>query len=299
MSLNRLVVFVQIQNGAFMSLDLEKKEVRVSWRYPYPRETIFQALSEGRLLMTCGPKMDEFRHDFRVGGAWQFAYCTGGPTKTCKGKYLEIVPNERVRFTWDELKNFYKEESSSSSSSEVTATLTTKGAYTHLEIVHNKVENIEWAHSFHQGWTEVLALFLDEIDGTTLRLSYDYNVGAGQVYQAISKGLLFRCVTNAADFARGTIDFRAGGLYHFPIGTDDYVRGSFTKVSSTEIRFTWSTNDSGVKVDDTDVVIYLEEISSSKTRLHLAHDGLQPANVSKSHEQGWTDALKSFAGALS
>jgi uncharacterized protein YndB with AHSA1/START domain len=282
-----------------MSLDLEKKEIRVSWRYPYPRETIFRAISEGRLLMTCGSKMDEFRHDFRVGGTWQFAYGKGGPTKTCRGKYLEIVPNERIRFTWDELNNFYKEESSPDSSSEVTATLTTKGVYTHLEIVHNKVENVECAHSFHQGWTEVLALFLDEIDGTTLRLSHDYNVAVGQVYQAIAKGLLFRCVTNADDFARGTIDFREGGAYHFPISTDDYVRGYFTKVSPTEIRINWSTIDSGVKVEDTDVIVYLEEISPCKTRLHLAHDGLRPAKVSKSHEQGWMDALKNFAGVLS
>jgi len=282
-----------------MSLDLEKKEVRVSWRYPYSRDTVFKAISEGRLLMTCGPKMDEFRHDFRVGGTWQFAYGSGGPTKTCRGKYLEIIPNELVRFTWDELKNFYNNDSKSASTSEVTATLTTKGGYTHIEIVHNKVENIEWAHSFHQGWTEVLALFLDEIDGTTLRLAHNYNFSVEQVFEAISKGLLFRCVTTESYFNRGKIDFRESGSYQYPIGADDYVRGTFTKISATEIRFTWSTIDSGVKVEDTDVIVYLEKMSPSKTRLHLAHDGLRPQSVSISHEQGWSNALNSFEGLLS
>lgn len=282
-----------------MSLDLEKKEVRVSWRYPYAKETVFRAISEGRLLMTCGSKMDEFRHDFRVGGEWQFAYGSGGPTNTCRGKYLEIVPNERVRFTWNEGKNSTTGAPASGSASEVTATLTTKGGYTHLEIFHSKVTDIDWAHSFHQGWTEVLGLFLDEIDGTTLRLRHDYDVSVAQVHQAVAKGLLFRCVTNAADFTRGSIEFREGGSYHFPIGSDDYVRGKFTKVSPHEIRFTCSTIDSGVNVEDTDVFVYLEELSRSKTRLHLVHDGLRPTNVSKSHEQGWADALKSFAGAMS
>ena len=281
-----------------MSIDLAKKEVRVSWRYPFPRETVFRAIAAGRLLITCGSKMDEFRHDFRVGGAWQFAYGAGGSAMTCKGTYLEIVPNERVAFTWNEGKDPTTGAPASSSESEVTATLTTKGGYTHLEIVHSKVSNVEWAHSFHQGWTEVLGLFLDELDGTTIRLAHELDAPASRVFQALAKGLLFRFTTHEADFKRGSLDFREWGAFNYSIGADDYVRGQFTKITPNQLCFTWSTLDSGVRVEESEVTIFLEQLGDKRTRLHLVHDGLRPAKVSESHESGWKDALKNFAGAV-
>lgn len=275
-----------------MSIDLEKNQVRVSWRYPFPRETVFRAIAAGKLLAACGGKMDEFRQDFRVGGSYQFAWGSGGEQCRCSGTFLEIVPNERVRWTWDDA------NTKGMAPSEVTATLRTKGNYTYIDILHERSPAAEFSHSYHQGWTEVLAGFTDELDGTTLRLAYDYAAPAARVFEALAKGLLFRQTVNEADFKRGTLEFKEGGVFSYPLGADDYVRGKFTKVTPKQVNFTWSTVDHGVKVEDTDVMIFLEDLSGGRTRLHLVHDGLWPSKVSEGHTEGWNDALKSFASVL-
>ena len=276
-----------------MSIDLAKNEVRVAWRYKFAQEKVFRALAAGRLLMTCGPRMDAFRHDFRVGGKYQFSWGTGGPNNCSSGEYLEIVPNERVRFTWCDVM------AADAPPSIVTVTLTTRGAFTYVDLIHERTPNAERSHSYHQGWTEVLALFNDEMDGTTIRVAHDFDAPVARVHQALAKGLLFRFTTSGeADFKRGTLEFRVGGEYHFPNGAADYVRGKFTKIEPNEIRLTWSTIDHGVKVEDTDVAIFLEERPGQRTRLHLTHDGLAPLNVSESHVQGWLDALKNLAGVV-
>lgn len=260
-----------------------KKEVRVSWRYPYPVETVFQAIAAGQLLMTCGGRMHEFQHDFRVGGKYAFSWAPG---EICTGTYLEIVPHEKLKWTWNE-------NSKSEPKSEVTVYLKQKGAFTVLDLVHEKVTSMDSAHSYHQGWTEVLGLFLDELTGTTIRLHQDFDVSVEGLFQALAQGALFRCVTESdKDFQAGRIDFREGGSYDYPIGQQDYARGQFTKIVPNEqIRFTWSTLDSGMAVEETEVLLFLEKRDENKTRLHLVQDGLPNSTVSKSHIRGWSEAL--------
>lgn len=280
-----------------MSLDLAKNEVRVSWRYPHSLAAVYRAVSEGRLLMTCGGRMHDFRHDFRVGGAYQYAWAPG---KTCKGEYLEIVgpgpggAGARVRWTWDDCN-----AGVGAVPSEVTATLSTQGAYTVLEILHVKAPSADLAHSYHQGWTEVLALFRDELDGTTIRVRKDFTVDRKTLFHALGRGGLFRfTVPGEAEFGRGSIDFREGGRYEYPCGKDDYVRGEFTKIVADEqVRFTWSTFCGGEKVDGTEVLIFLESLAGGGTRLHLVHDGLVSAKISEMHLEGWRDSLEEFAKA--
>lgn len=59
----------------------------------------------------------------------------------------------------------------------------------------------------------------------------------------------------------------------------------------TAIRFTWSTLDSGMAVEETEVLLFLEKRDENKTRLHLVQDGLPNSTVSKSHIRGWSEAL--------
>jgi uncharacterized protein YndB with AHSA1/START domain len=146
----------------------------------------------------------------------------------------------------------------------------------------------------------VLALFRDELDGTTIRLHKDFAVDRETLFQALARGGLFRfTVPGEAEFARGSLDFREGGRYEYPCGKDDYVRGEFTKILPPEqIRFSWSTFVLGEKVDGTEVLLFLEPLVSGGTRLHLVHDGLVSAKISESHVEGWRDALDEFAKAV-
>ncbi len=285
-----------------MSIDLEKKQVRVSWRYPFPQKTVFQAIADGKLLITCGGRMHEFKHDFQVGGQFAFSWAPG---EVCQGTYLEIVPFERLKWTWNE-------KSKTEPVSEVTVVLTTKGAFTHIDLLHEKAGSVDSAHNYHQGWTEVLGLFLDELNGTTLHLAYDFNASPEQLFKALSMGALFRSVAvtvnvdaklglNAGEplTKSGQIDFREGGRYDYPIGKNDFARGQFSRIVPNEmIRFSWSTLDSGLEIKDTEVSLFLEKLESNKTRLHLVHDGLPTRQVSDSHAKGWGSALESMSHNL-
>lgn len=266
-----------------MSLDLQAMQVKATWRYPVSRTKVFKALSEGRLFATCGGRMSAFEHEFKVGGRYQYGW---GTTGSCHGEYLEIVPEEKLRFSWS--------EPDGHPPSEVTVTLSTRGAFTIIDLVHAKVPRVEGMHEYNQGWTEVLALFLDELDGTTLRISRDYDVPAADMFRALAAGALFRTIGGPDG---STHDFREGGSYYFKVGkNDDYVRGNFVKISpSDHIKFTWATLDSGVAVEDTDVLLYLKTLSPKSTRLWIVHDGLTVPAVRASHAEGWTDCLEQLA----
>lgn len=274
-----------------MTIDLNKREVRVTWRYAFARKTVWEALAAGRLFMTCGGRMVDYQHDFKVGGRYTYAWAPG---KSCTGVYTEITPMERLRFSWGGCG--YED----AEPSQVCLTLSERGSYTIIEIVHTHTPNAEAAHSYHQGWTEVLALMNDELDGQTIRVHHDFKASRRAVYAAIAEGRLFRfTVPSEADFAVGKIDFKEGGTYYYPCGVDQYVKGTFTKIEVDEvIRFTWSTFVRGVEVKDTEVAIYLQELPNGHTRLYLTHDGLYPQVVSNDHVEGWNDAIAKFAGAL-
>lgn len=181
----------------------------------------------------------------------------------------------------------------------MTVVLSTKGSFTHIDLLHEKPGSDDSAHAYHQGWTEVLGFFLDELNGTTLRISRDFSVSTEQLFQALSMGALFRCVTTGDDFKEGKFEFREGGSYEYGIGKKDYARGTFLRIVPNEvIRFSWSTLDSGLEVKDTEVILFLEKLEVNRTRHHLVHDGLPTRQVSESHLAGWQDALESLSESL-
>jgi uncharacterized protein YndB with AHSA1/START domain len=73
-------------------------EVRVERVLNSAPKTVFQALSEGRIFSVCGAQGDKLEIDFRVGGGYKSVFAYGDAT--CCGKFLEIVPDRKIVFTW-------------------------------------------------------------------------------------------------------------------------------------------------------------------------------------------------------
>lgn len=271
-----------------MSLDSERKIVHVSWRYPVEQSRVFEAIAEGRLLMTCGSKMSQFHHEFRVGGLWQAVHDGDEPCRM-KGKYLEIAAPNKVRFTWEDP---FTPERKGEQPSEVTVTLSRRGGFTCVDLVHEKVSSLESAHSFHQGWTEVLALLRDRLDGTRLYLCHDLKASIAAIRERLSTGDLFQVIGTNRGVERS---YKVGDYYRYDIGTSDFIEGRITKSGADEFSFTWSTLNSGKKVEDTGVRIELQELDNTTTRLHLTHDGFTAKEVSDGHRTVWHNALTKFA----
>ena len=66
-----------------------------------PREMVFEALTNEKELVKWMPQ--EAKMDPRVGGDYEFKYrwAARGLETVLKGKILELVPNERLSYTWD------------------------------------------------------------------------------------------------------------------------------------------------------------------------------------------------------
>ena len=77
---------------------LEKNKVLVEKTLRLPVGRVFEALGEGKLFFNCSGDVTTFQHEFRPGGTYRVLF--KGHGKQNAGKYLEIVPDKKVVFTW-------------------------------------------------------------------------------------------------------------------------------------------------------------------------------------------------------
>jgi uncharacterized protein YndB with AHSA1/START domain len=78
----------------------------VMWRsFDYPRELVFEANTKSEHIRRWwGPRamdMPVCEMDFRPGGAWRYVHWSDGEEYAFHGEYLEIVPPERIRWTFE------------------------------------------------------------------------------------------------------------------------------------------------------------------------------------------------------
>ena len=78
----------------------------------------------------------------------------------CLGEYVQIIPNEKVVFTWGGIEDLAPGEST------VEITLKSQGESTHLTLRHTNIRLKPSANSFGQGWKEhALPLLKDAAEG--------------------------------------------------------------------------------------------------------------------------------------
>jgi uncharacterized protein YndB with AHSA1/START domain len=142
-----------------MSINQELGIISLSQRYKFPLKEVFQAISQGRLCDAVGGVMNLSSHSFEVGGAFKAYY---NSKSFDEGTYLQIQEPNRVCFSW--------KPSFHDLVSQVEITLEEVNNFTELRLVHTSLLGSDLIHSFHQGWTECLGYFTDELDGTTIRV---------------------------------------------------------------------------------------------------------------------------------
>jgi uncharacterized protein YndB with AHSA1/START domain len=137
---------------------MSKKTIELSKKFDAPAAVVFQAIKEGQLLKSTGVKPDSFKHDFRVGGDFSLQWsCVEG--SACTGRYLEIVPNEQVRFTWTSTGC----EGATKDETIVNVTLKDQGKKCEMTLVHEGLVAGISADDHLKGWTKSLDEFLAEI----------------------------------------------------------------------------------------------------------------------------------------
>jgi uncharacterized protein YndB with AHSA1/START domain len=132
-------------------------------------ERVFAAFADPRLVarwLTPSPdiKLTVLAFDFRVGGAYRFAYhVPGGETVFVGGVYRVIEPSAKIVFSWV----IEPPDEHAGIESEVTATIAPDGAGAELLIRHEQLMRIDAVERHAAGWRGALDLLavLPEMQG--------------------------------------------------------------------------------------------------------------------------------------
>jgi uncharacterized protein YndB with AHSA1/START domain len=136
----------------------EQKSIELIKHIDAQASDVFDAIKNGALLHSTGINARTFKHDFKVGGKYSLDWtCVEGAS--CSGEYLEIVPNERVRFTWHSTGS----ASSTKGDTIVTVSITEHEGKSQLKLIHEGLE-AGFVHDDHmKGWQSSLDDFANDV----------------------------------------------------------------------------------------------------------------------------------------
>jgi uncharacterized protein YndB with AHSA1/START domain len=139
-----------------MAVALDSRTLHMSRVFDAPRERVFAAWTDpAQFARWFGPEgvtTTECALDVRVGGAWRLVGQRGEARHAISGKYLEVTPPERLRFTWawhtgGDLVGPREHETI------VTLELRALGGKTELILVHGPFLDETGVTNHNRGWT--------------------------------------------------------------------------------------------------------------------------------------------------
>jgi uncharacterized protein YndB with AHSA1/START domain len=282
-----------------MSQD-QRLAVRLQRDFRAPAAKVFGAWADPAFITKWWKNLTVAKIDFRTGGDFEFRWESWEGAVT--GTYREIVPNERIVFTWSPTP-----QSEGCAESVVTLELEERGDITRLTLTHDLNSTKAEADSHRDGWTTALA---DLAAGyprvpSPVAVARNIKAPAAKIYAALTQ-------SEELDrwfFPRCTTDPREGGEYEIQWESkEDPERnhrrfGRFLELVENErLRFEWR----GLSLDNgkapTEVTIELTQRDDGSTDLLLTHDGWGTSppwfDSRDQHESGWNFYVGNLAGYL-
>ena len=123
---------------------------------PASRQEVFALWTDARRMPEWILDGGSATLDVRVGGAFHLDMHYQGKSYPHDGEYLEIVPNQRLVFTWISASTNWKP-------SIVTVELRGRGRETEIVLTHEGLPDAKSASDHEGGWTEILAWLNDRM----------------------------------------------------------------------------------------------------------------------------------------
>lgn len=125
------------------------------------KETIFQALTDEKIMekwFFAGPDgwSATVKSKAAVGEKYKIDMHGENDTYTHTGEFREVVPNEKIVFTWN---------SKAVQDTVVTITITEQEGATEVKLVHEFMPNKEMIENHTQGWTVILGRLDNVVTG--------------------------------------------------------------------------------------------------------------------------------------
>ena len=134
-------------------IETSAPELTIEREFAHPPEAVFRAWTQSEALCQwMGPgevKCPDARMDAREGGDYVFPMITpDGQTPTVRGTILEIVPNERLKFSW----SWDQEDGSAGQYMEVTLEFHAEGAGTRMVLHQVNFIDVDARDKHSHGW---------------------------------------------------------------------------------------------------------------------------------------------------
>lgn len=118
-----------------------------------PVETVYNAITDSESIKNwmgpVGVYCDDVKQDLKLGGAYEFDMRDEIGEHIAFGEYKEIIPNEKISFTWEWKDGDFHD-------SEVTINLAEKDGQTQVILDHKKLPSKESGEDHCKGWTSSL-----------------------------------------------------------------------------------------------------------------------------------------------
>ena len=127
---------------------------------PAPQDRVYRAWTDREESMKWsapeGMRVPSFDCDFRVGGAYRMVMVRpDGEEYVVKGTYREIVPPQRLVYTWMWEEDTPEQEHDTL----VTVEFNARGEQTELVLTHENLRNAESRDNHNDGWNSMLNKF--------------------------------------------------------------------------------------------------------------------------------------------
>jgi len=127
--------------------------LNITYTIDAPIESVYSAFTNTESIKDwMGPEgvyCDDVKQDLKKGGAYEFDMHDETGEHIAFGEYKEIIPNEKLYFTWEWKDGDFHD-------SEVTVNLSEKDGQTQVILDHNKLPNKKAGESHCKGWTSSL-----------------------------------------------------------------------------------------------------------------------------------------------